>query len=99
MAHGRFNIPYPINEPVLSYAPGSAEREEVLETYRNLYNQQDLDVPLYIGSEQIRTDRKIPMTPPQARLGTFQLRRRKSCSSGHRRGDGSKNVMGRHAVA
>ncbi len=64
MANGRFNIPYPINEPVLSYAPGSAEREEVLETYRNLYNQQGLDVPLYIGSEQIRTDRKIPMTPP-----------------------------------
>ena len=36
----------------------------MLETYRDLYNQQDLDVPLYIGSEQIRTNRKVPMSPP-----------------------------------
>ena len=64
MANGRFNIPYPINEPVLSYEPGSAERRDVLEEYKRLYNQTDLDVPLYIGSDEIRTDRKVAMHPP-----------------------------------
>ena len=64
MSNGRFNIPYPINEPVLSYAPGSIERQEVLDEYRKLYNQQGLDVPLYIGSEEIRTDHKVAMRPP-----------------------------------
>ena len=64
MANGRFNIPYPINEPVLSYEPGSAGRRDVLEEYKRLYNQTDLDVPLYIGSDEIRTDRKVAMHPP-----------------------------------
>lgn len=64
MANGRFNIPYPINEPVLSYAPGSAEREELLETYRAMYNAEPVDVPMYIGSNLVRTDNKRPMSPP-----------------------------------
>jgi 1-pyrroline-5-carboxylate dehydrogenase len=64
MANGRFNIPYPINEPVLSYAPGTPERDELLETYRAMYNAEPVDVPMYIGSEVVRTDDKRPMSPP-----------------------------------
>ena len=74
MANGRFNIPYPINEPVLSYGPGSQERADVLASYRKLYNQKNLDIPMYIGGKEIRTDRKIPMSPPhdhQHVLGHF----------------------------
>jgi 1-pyrroline-5-carboxylate dehydrogenase len=64
MANGQFQVPYPVNEPVQSYAPGSAEREEVLNTYRDLYNQVALDVPMFIGGKEVRTAKKIPMTPP-----------------------------------
>lgn len=64
MANGRFNIPYPINEPVLSYAPGSPEREELLETYRAMYNADPVDIPMYIGSDIVRTADKRPMSPP-----------------------------------
>lgn len=64
MANGQFQVPYPVNEPVQSYAPGSAEREEVLKTYRDLYNQVALDVPMFIGGKEVRTAKKIPMTPP-----------------------------------
>ena len=74
MANGRFNIPYPINEPVLSYGPGSQERADVLASYRKLYNQKDLDIPMYIGGKEIRTDHKVPMSPPhdhQHVLGHF----------------------------
>jgi len=64
MANGQFQVPYPVNEPVQSYAPGSAEREEVLKTYRDLYNQVALDVPMFIGGKEVRTAKKMPMTPP-----------------------------------
>lgn len=64
MANGQFQVPYPVNEPVQSYAPGSAEREEVLNTYRELYNQVALDVPMFIGGKEVRTANKKPMTPP-----------------------------------
>ena len=62
MANGNFQVPYPINEPVKSYAPGSSEREEVLSVYRELYNKSDLDVPMFIGGEEIRTEHKRPMS-------------------------------------
>ena len=64
MPKGVFNIPFPVNEPVLSYAPGSPEREELQEMYQELYNQDPIDVPMYIGSEEVRTDDKRPMSPP-----------------------------------
>lgn len=73
MSKGVFNVPVATNEPVLSYAPGTPEREEVLATYKNMYNSQ-IDVPMYIGSEQIMTNDKKAMTPPhnhQHVLGHF----------------------------
>ena len=65
MAHGTFQVPFPVNEPVLSYAPGSPEREELQEMYNHMYNQDPIDVPMYIGGELVRTSDKRPMTPPQ----------------------------------
>jgi 1-pyrroline-5-carboxylate dehydrogenase len=73
MSKGVFNVPVATNEPVLSYAPGTPEREEVLATYKSMYNSK-IDVPMYIGSEQIMTDNKKSMTPPhdhQHVLGHF----------------------------
>lgn len=73
MSKGVFNVPVATNEPVLSYAPGTPERKEVLATYKNMYNSQ-IDVPMYIGSEQIMTNNKKTMTPPhdhQHVLGHF----------------------------
>ena len=51
MAHGTFNVPYPINEPVLSYAPGSPERAALQAAYKAMYDQEPIEVPMYIGSE------------------------------------------------
>jgi 1-pyrroline-5-carboxylate dehydrogenase len=64
MANGTFQVPFPVNEPVLSYAPGSPEREELQAMYEKMYNQAPIDVPMYIGSELVRTSDKRPMTPP-----------------------------------
>ncbi len=63
MGKGFFQIPTAYNEPVKSYAPGTSEREEVLKQYNEYYNAT-IDVPLYIGSEEIRTGNTKPLSPP-----------------------------------
>lgn len=67
-------VPVAINEPVKSYAPGSPEREELIGMYQKMYKQAPIDVPMYIGREQIFTTEKRKMSPPhdhQKVLGTF----------------------------
>jgi len=67
-------VPYPANEPVLSYAPGTDEREELIEVYNAMLNQEPVDIPMYIGADEVRTDDKRPINPPhdhQRVLGHF----------------------------
>ncbi len=63
MPKGIFNVPYPINEPVLSYAPGSPERVSLQAEYDKMWNEIK-DVPLYIGDLEVRTDKKQEIHPP-----------------------------------
>ncbi|MEY3849708.1 MAG: 1-pyrroline-5-carboxylate dehydrogenase [Bacteroidota bacterium] len=65
MPKGVFQVPLPVNEPVKGYAPGSAERASLSAMYKKMYNQEPIDVPMYIGSKLIRTDEKLPLTSPQ----------------------------------
>jgi 1-pyrroline-5-carboxylate dehydrogenase len=76
MPKGIYQMPFPINEPVNDFAPGSNERESLLDKYEQMYNQDPIDVPLYIGKEEIRTENKLPMNPPhdhQHLLGHFNM--------------------------
>ncbi|MFK7757484.1 MAG: L-glutamate gamma-semialdehyde dehydrogenase [Flavobacteriales bacterium] len=73
MPNGIYNVPFPINEPVLSYAPGTPEREELQAKYKEMFNST-IDVPMYIGAEEVRTENKKTMSPPhdhQHVLGHF----------------------------
>ncbi|MBD79950.1 MAG: 1-pyrroline-5-carboxylate dehydrogenase [Crocinitomicaceae bacterium] len=63
MPNGVFNVPFPENEPVKGYAPGSPERAELEAAYNELYNEVT-DVPMYIGGKEITTDNKLPLSPP-----------------------------------
>ncbi len=63
MGKGFFQVPTAINEPVKGYAPGSPERETVLKQYKAYYEGQ-VEVPLYIGPEEIKTGTTKPMSPP-----------------------------------
>ena len=63
MGKGFFKVPPAINEPVLSYAPGSAERENVLKAYKSMYNST-IEVPMYINGENIKTGQTQTMRPP-----------------------------------
>jgi len=63
MTRGFFNVPEAVNEPVKGYAPGSPEREELLATYKTMFNS-NVDVPMYINGEEIRTGNTKNITPP-----------------------------------
>ena len=73
MSFGIFNVPAPVNEPVKEYRPGSAERETLKQTIAE-FRSQETDVPMYIGGQEVRTQRKIRIFPPhdhQHTLGHF----------------------------
>jgi 1-pyrroline-5-carboxylate dehydrogenase len=63
MSTGFFHIPEPKNELVLSYAPGSKERIALKEALQEA-RANVVDVPMYIGAEEVRTENKKPLTPP-----------------------------------
>ena len=75
MLKGFFNVPKAVNEPVKSYAPNSPEKAAVLAAYKEMWNSQ-IDVPLYIGSEEIRTGNTRNMSAPHDHkhiVGTYHL--------------------------
>jgi 1-pyrroline-5-carboxylate dehydrogenase len=75
MLKGFFNVPKAVNEPVKSYVPNSPEKAAVLAAYKEMWNTQ-IDVPLYIGSEEIRTGNTRTMSAPHDHkhiVGTYHL--------------------------
>jgi len=73
MGKGYFQVPKAINEPIKSYAPGSPERESIQKMYKKVYNEK-AEVPLYIGSEEIKTGHTKSIRPPhdhQHEVGIF----------------------------
>ena len=75
MLKGFFHVPKAVNEPVKSYAPNSPEKAAVLAAYKEMWNTK-IDVPLYIGSEEIRTGNTRNMSAPHDHkhiVGTYHL--------------------------
>ncbi len=63
MPKGRYFIPDPVNEPVYTYAPGTPERD-LLKSALEDARGTSLDIPMYIGSELVKTGKKIKISPP-----------------------------------
>src|SRR6056300_400294 len=63
MSHSIFKVPFPKNETILEYAPGSPEKEDVLKMYRTLYNS-NLEIPMRIGNKDVRSGNTSSMNPP-----------------------------------
>ena len=73
MGKGFYEVPIAVNEPILSYAPGTPERDRVLKTYKKMYNET-VEVPLYINGKDIKTGDTATMSPPHDHkhvLGTY----------------------------
>ena len=63
MQYGDFYYPIPVNEPVLTYAPGTKEKA-LLKKILKEFKSERADVPMYIGSKEVRTGNKKEMRPP-----------------------------------
>ncbi|MFY7879688.1 MAG: L-glutamate gamma-semialdehyde dehydrogenase [Lacibacter sp.] len=60
---GYFNYPLPVNEPVLSYAPSSPEKIRLKEVLAEL-KRTEIDIPMYIGAKEVRTNKRTAIHPP-----------------------------------
>ena len=70
MSNGIYQVPQAINEPVLNYAPGSQERETLKAALRQMRSEV-IEIPMYIGGKEIRTDKKVRMAPPHDHTHTI----------------------------
>jgi len=83
MSKGFYHVPKAVNEPVKSYAPNSPEKAAVLAAYKKMWNET-IDVPMYIGSEQVRTGTTQTMSAPhdhQHIVGTYHIAEKKHIES------------------
>jgi 1-pyrroline-5-carboxylate dehydrogenase len=60
---GISNIPTPRNEPVLSYAPGTAERAALKAELKRMAAEV-VDIPVIVGGKEIRTGTTVPVVAP-----------------------------------
>jgi len=56
-------IPSPVNEPVLSYAPGTQERDELKQAVRAL-SARRTEIPVVVGGKEIRTGKLAQAVMP-----------------------------------
>ncbi len=73
MASGVSQIPVPVNEPLRSYAPGSAEKKSLKDRLAQMLAEQ-VEIPLIIGGEEVRTGSTGKAICPHEHahvLGTF----------------------------
>lgn len=63
MPKGIYKVPTPANEPIKNYAPKSAERAELQAMLKEL-RSKEIDIPMYIGSEEVRSNNKVRLAPP-----------------------------------
>jgi len=58
-----FQVPYPVNEPIKSYTPGTIERAE-LEKALEYLKSNPIEIPMVIDGKDVKTDKKIDITSP-----------------------------------
>lgn len=63
MPKGIYKVPTPVNEPIKSYASGSPERKELQAMLKEL-RSKEIDIPMYIGGEEVRGANKVRLAPP-----------------------------------
>ena len=63
MSKGMYQVPIAVNEPILNYAPGSKEKKELKAMLAELKSKV-LDIPMFIGGKEVRTEDKREIRPP-----------------------------------
>ncbi|HRG00674.1 MAG TPA: L-glutamate gamma-semialdehyde dehydrogenase [Bacteroidia bacterium] len=63
MPKGIYKVPTAVNEPIKSYAAGSAERKELQAMLKEL-RSKEIDIPMYIGGKEVRSENRTRLAPP-----------------------------------
>jgi len=63
MFNGIFQVPEPVNEPILQYGPGSAERAGLAAKLKEMLGQQ-VEVPMIIGGKEVRSGKLADIRCP-----------------------------------
>ena len=63
MSNAYFKVPLPLNEPVLSYAPGTAEKDALKKKLKELQSKE-IEIPLIIGGKEIKTGKTAEIRAP-----------------------------------
>jgi 1-pyrroline-5-carboxylate dehydrogenase len=61
--NGTWNLPVPKNEPILSYGPGSPERDALKAELKRMGGEV-ADIPIIVGGKEIRTGRTVNVVAP-----------------------------------
>ena len=75
MQYGSFYYPLPINEPVLNYTKGSKEKLALKAALKE-FKSTKIDVPMYIGADEVRTGKTVSIHPPHEHkhvLGQYHI--------------------------
>ncbi|MFQ5454320.1 MAG: aldehyde dehydrogenase family protein, partial [Candidatus Zixiibacteriota bacterium] len=70
---GIYQVPYPKNEPILDYSPGSTERTKLKKALADL-KANPLEIPMVINGKEVKTGKKIEISAPhnhQMKLGFY----------------------------
>lgn len=73
MYPNNFIVPVAVNEPVLDYAPGSRERDEIVKAIAEA-KSKTVDIPMFINGKEVRTGNKAEIRAPHNKellLGYF----------------------------
>ena len=79
MSNGYFYFPSPKNEPIRAFEKGSVDKKKLKEALAKA-KKSPIDVPMYIGNEEVRTGNTQTMHPPHEHkhvLGTFHTGEKK----------------------
>ena len=75
MQYGSFYYPLPVNEPVLNYTKGSKEKIALKAALKE-FKSTKIDVPMYIGADEVRTGKTVSIHPPHEHkhvLGQYHI--------------------------
>ena len=63
MPKGIYKVPIAVNEPIKNYSSKSAERIELQAMLKEL-RSKEMDIPMYIGDKEVRSENKTRLAPP-----------------------------------
>ena len=75
MQYGSFYYPLPVNESVLNYTKGSKEKLALKAALKE-FKSTKIDVPMYIGADEVRTGKTVSIHPPHEHkhvLGQYHI--------------------------